>query len=402
MKKFVNLNSLASFGAPPAFASPLVVGFPQTPNRDKFYERLEVIFSRNCLTNNGPMVRDLETKFAESCGVRYASAFTNGTVALQTLIRALDLKGEIIVPSFSFIGTAHAVSWLGLTPVFADINKYTCTIEPESVKQAITSKTSAIIGVHLFGNCCDIDNLRRIADKYNLRLIFDAAQAFGCSCRGSMIGSFGEAEVFSLHATKVLHGFEGGMITTQTKELHDRLCLLRNFGFTHYDRVESIGTNAKMTEPAAAMALTNLENFEDIRAHGQKIQEKYSRLLSEIPGIQVWSQTSEGQSNNRYIVILVAEKEFGLSRDQLYALCHYENIIARRYFYPGCHRMAPYNSRKTDDDHKLQNTLWWAERCLVLPNGPLDNLSDIEVITNLFWFLHANAAEVKQELEKIQ
>src|SRR6185312_10178031 len=213
------------------------------------------------LTNDGPLVQDFESRVAQAVGVRHCVAMCNATIALEIAIRALGLKGEVIVPSFTFVATAHALQWQEITPVFCDIDPETCNIDPARVSELITPRTTGIIGVHLWGRPCNTQALVEIARERGLRLLYDASHAFGCSHRGRMIGSFGDAEVFSFHATKFINTLEGGAILTRSDELAEKARLMRNFGFVNYDKVTHVGTNGKMNEMSGAMGLTSLEDM---------------------------------------------------------------------------------------------------------------------------------------------
>jgi len=223
MKKIGKKKDLAIFGASPAFQEPIHVGYPNIGNKELFLKLADKILDSRRFTNNGPLVQELEQRISKYLGVKHCIALCNGTIALEIAIRALELKGEVIVPSFTFIATAHALSWLGLTPVFADIDPKTHCLDPNSVRSMITPQTSGILAVHLWGRPCDIEALQEIAECYNLELLFDAAHAFGCSYRGTMIGNFGRCEVVSFHATKFFNTFEGGAILTNDDQLADKI-----------------------------------------------------------------------------------------------------------------------------------------------------------------------------------
>ncbi len=224
-------RDLAVFGGEPSFAAPLHVGRPNITDQARFSELVEGLLERRWLTNDGPLVRELEERVAAHVGVRHCVATCNGTVALEIAIRALGLTGEVIVPSYTFIATAHALHWQGLTPVFADIDPRTHTLDPEAVQRAITPRTSGILGVHLWGRAAPVDDLQAIADEHGLPLLFDAAHAFSSTHRQRKIGRFGRAEVFSFHATKFFHSLEGGAIVTDDDDLAETMRLMRNFGF---------------------------------------------------------------------------------------------------------------------------------------------------------------------------
>ncbi len=275
---------LAVFGAARRFKRPLYVGAPNIGDRANLHRLLDEALDRRWLTNDGVLVQEFERRMAEFLGVRHFVAICNATVALEILLRACGLDGEIIVPSFTFVATAHAPQWLGLTPVFCDIDERTHTLDPARVEERITSRTSAILGVHLWGRPCNVEALQGIADQRGLRLLFDAAHALGVSCRGAMVGNFGDAEVFSFHATKFFNTFEGGAITTNDDDLAERLRLKRNFGFAGYDTVVTDGTNGKMSEISAAMGLTSLASLDAFIVHNRCNYEAYRSALAERTG----------------------------------------------------------------------------------------------------------------------
>ena len=248
-----SIEQLAIFGGNPAFTETLHVSRPNFPNREKLLERLTDILDRHWLTNDGPLVKQFERRLAELIGVKHCISTCNGTTALEILIRTLGLDGEVIIPSFTFIATAHCLKWQGITPAFCDIDPTTYTIDPTRLDKLLTSRTTGIIGVHLWGRPCDIEALSEFADRRGLSLVFDAAHALGCSHRGRMVGGFGCAEVFSFHATKFMNTFEGGAITTNDDDIAERARLMKNFGFSGLDTVVSLGINGKMSEPCAAM-----------------------------------------------------------------------------------------------------------------------------------------------------
>ena len=337
-------DELALFGAPPAFANRLHVGCPNIGDRQRLLTRINDILDRRWLTNNGTYVQEFESKLAELVGVKHCIAVCNATVALEIAVRALELRDEVIVPSFTFIATAHALQWQGITPVFCDVDPHTHNLDPGRVEELITSRTTGIIGVHLWGRACDVETLTEIAARRGLTLLFDAAHALGCSARGRMLGRFGQAEVFSFHATKICNTFEGGAVATDDDDLAVRLRLLTNFGFAGYDRVVSLGTNGKMSEVSAAMGLTSLESLDEFVAVNRRNYHQYRTELRELPGVQLLLYDESERATYQYVVIEIDESVTRLSRDQLLELLWAENVLARRYFYPGCHRMEPYRS----------------------------------------------------------
>ena len=258
-----NLEDLAIFGGEPLFKDKLHVGRPNIGNRDRLLARINDILDRRWLSNNGIYVQEFEQRIAELVGVKHCIAICNATIALEIAIRAAGLKGEVIIPSFTFVATAHSLQWQEITPVFCDVDPYTHNLDPLKIEQAITPRTTGIIGVHLWGRPCNVEALTKIAQNHNLKLMFDASHAFGCSTKGRMVGSFGDAEVFSFHATKFLNAFEGGAIVTNNDELATKIRLMKNFGFAGNDNVVYIGTNGKMHEASAAMGLTGLESLDE-------------------------------------------------------------------------------------------------------------------------------------------
>lgn len=382
-----SLQDLARFGGPPLFSAPLHVGRPHVGRRERFDERISRIWESRWLTNDGPLILELEGQLAAFLGVPHCVAVANATVGLQLLLEATGVTGEVIVPSFTFVATAHAVAWQGLTPVFADIDPLTHNIDPVDVARRITPATSAILGVHVWGRPAPVDELTRVARQHQLRLFFDAAHAFGCSAGGRRIGGFGDAEVFSFHATKVFNTFEGGAITTTDAGLAARLRSLRNFGFSDFDRTDLLGTNAKMSEAAAAMGLTSLESFPDFVAENRRHYDAWAQRLEPVPGVSLVPFDPADDSNFHYCVALLGQ-EFGVSRDLLWNVLLAEGVLARRYFWPGCHRMAPYASRPTS----LPHTEELSERVLCLPSGGDLPDDSIETVCELIAFVQANAA----------
>ena len=388
---------LAIFGAAPAFAEPLHVGRPNIGDRERFLARLNDILDRRWLTNRGEYVIELERRIAALVGVRNCVLVTNGTVGLEILIRALGLRGEVIVPAFTFVATAHALQWQEIEPVFADIDPATHCLDPEAVAAVITPRTTGIIGVHLWGRPCPIDALAELARRRGLKLLFDAAHAFGCSSGARMIGSFGEAEVFSFHATKIVNAFEGGAIVTDNDDLAERLRLMQNFGFRGYDRVVYLGINGKMSEVSAAMGLTNLESLEQLIECNRANYRAYAEHLAGTPGLALFAYDERHRSNYQYVVTLVSD-DAPLTRDELVDVLHRENVIARRYFHPGVHRMEPYRSRGADGRWRLPHTEAACRQVLVLPTGPSLSAADIARVCRLIRTALEHAPAVRRQL----
>jgi dTDP-4-amino-4,6-dideoxygalactose transaminase len=363
-------------------------------------QRLNDILDRRWLTNGGFYVNEFEERIAKLTGVAQCVAICNATAGLEIAIRALGLKGEVIVPSFTFIATAHALQWQEITPVFCDIDRQTHCLDPEQVERLITPRTTGIIGVHLWGRPCDIDSLTTIAAKNGLKLIFDSAHAFGCTYKGRPIGGFGDAEVFSFHATKFLNSMEGGAVVTNDSNLADKLRLMRNFGFTNYDQTDSIGVNGKMNEAAAAMGITNLESMAGFIATNHRHYKQYQEELAELPGITLLEYDARERSNYQYVVLEIEETATGVSRDQLMQILHAERVLVRRYFYPGCHRMEPYLGLFADAPLSLPQTESVAERVLTLPTGEAVTPAMIRSVCGLIRIVLDNANDVRKLLEE--
>jgi dTDP-4-amino-4,6-dideoxygalactose transaminase len=392
------MQPLAVFGGEPVFATPLHVGRPNIGDRERFHAYVDEIFDNRWLTNRGPLVRQFEHELSLITGARHCITVCNATIGLEMAIRALGLRGEVIVPSFTFIATAHALQWLGLTPVFCDIDPRTHNLDPAAVEKLITPQTSGIIGVHLWGRPCAVKTLQEVADVHHVKLLFDAAHAFGCSHEGVMIGNFGDVEVFSFHATKAFNTFEGGVITTQDDELARRLRLMENFGFIDYDRVEDVGTNGKMSEICAAMGLTNLQAQETFLSANLKNYHSYQKRIADIPGLSLQSFDEKEKCNFQYVVLEVDPRLTGLSRDMLWRVLQSENVLARRYFWPGCHRMEPYRTLFPDAGRHLPNTEQIAERVMVLPNGATIGETEVDAIAEILATAVEHAEPIRRKL----
>lgn len=368
MKTIHSPADLAINGAAPAFADPLHVGRPNIGDRDQFLRLAGEMFDRRWLSNNGPLVVEFEKRVADYLGVKHCIAMCNGTIALEIAIRALGMTGEVIIPSYTFVATAHALHWQGITPVFADIDPDTHNLDPAAVRRMITSRTTGIIGVHLWGRSAPVEALQAIADEHGLHLMFDAAHAFGCSHGGKMIGSFGRAEVLSFHATKFFNAFEGGAVVTNDDALAETVRLMRNFGFAGFDNVIHPGTNGKMVEVCAAMGLTNLDYIDTVIDANRRNHDAYAAALAGIEGVRLLSFDTTGKNNFQYVVLEVTEGG-AVRRDAILAALHAENVLARKYFWPGCHRMKPYRDLFPNAGVMLEHTQDVADRVIVLPTG---------------------------------
>lgn len=398
MKTLETAGDLAVLGAKPAFEKPLHVGTPNIGSKAKFMERVGDLLDRRWLTNAGPYVQEFERRLAEYLGVRHAIAMCNATVALEIAIRGLGMKGEVIVPSFTFVATAHALQWQEITPVFADVDLATHTLDPARVERMITPRTSGIIGVHVWGRPCAVEALTDIAKRHKLKLLFDAAHAMGCSHGGKMIGNFGDAEVLSFHATKFLNTFEGGAIVTNDDELNAKVRLMKNFGFAGYDNVIYLGVNGKMNEVSAAMGLTSLESIDEFVGVNRRNYEGYVKELAGVKGVSLLNYDCNERCNYQYVVAEIDAGQTGIGRDELVKVLHAENVLARRYFYPGCHRMEPYRSYFPHAGLLLPNTERVASRVLVLPTGTAIGPDEVRAIGRIIRVAVGGAERVREQL----
>ena len=392
------MEKLAITGGPPRFSHPLHVGRPNLCDKQRLYERIDGILERRWLTNDGPVVREFEQKLAETTGVKHCITMCNATVALEIAIRALGFRGEVIVPSYTFVATAHALQWQEITPIFADIDPSSYNLDPGCLDRLITPRTTGIIGVHVFGRPCNTQAIETIARRHGLKVMYDAAHALGCSHENKMIGGFGECEVLSFHATKFLNSFEGGAIVTNNDELADKVRLMRNFGFAGYDHVIYLGINGKMTEVCAAMGLTSLEGIENLIRLNRENYEEYRSQLQGIPGLTLIDYSTIEKRNFHYIVLEINDRQSPLNRDELVEVLHAENVLARKYFWPGCHRMEPYRSLFPNAYLLLPNTELRSAQVMVLPTSQAVSKCDIAAICDILKAALAQATVVRRIL----
>lgn len=400
LNKSKSTDALAILGGGPTFAQTLHVGRPNIGDRETMLRRVNEIFDRRWLSNDGPVVKEFEKRIAEFAGVKHCVAMCNATVALEIAFRALEFEGEVILPSFTFVATAHALQWQEITPVFADIDPATHNIDPAAIERLITPRTTGIVGVHLWGRPCNTEAIEAIGRRHGLKVMYDAAHAFGCSDGGKMVGSFGACEVFSFHATKFLNSFEGGAIVTNDDELATRLRFMRNFGFAGYDKVDYLGVNGKMTEICAAMGLTSLEAIDDVIAINRRNHKAYSEQLRDLPGVCLVQYNASERNNFQYVVVQVDGNVAPLNRDELISVLHAENVLARKYFWPGCHRMQPYRTLQPNAAKELPQTEVVASRVLILPTGQEVSTETVGQICGIIRRAFENAAPVREALRK--
>lgn len=381
-----NLNSTASqrrlavCGGQPQFADPKYVGTPTIPDRTMLHARLDRMLDARRLSNDGPFVQEFEDRLRRlNDGVEVVSV-CNATVGMQLLLKALDVVGEVLLPSFTFIATAHACLWEGLEPVFVDVDRQTHTLDPAAVEACLSNRTAAIVGVHLWGRMCAVSELDAIARDRGIPLIFDAAHAVGCTYKGIPMGRHGTASVVSFHATKFVQSLEGGAILTSDRGLADRLRLLRNFGFQGYDNVVTLGTNAKMNEFCAVMGLGSLDGLDALIATNTANRAACRRALRGLAGLRLYEFDEVERNNFQYLIIEVDPQVCPLSRDELVQVLHAENVIARRYFTPGCHRSGPYRDMPRHRHDHLPVTEQLCDTLLALPTGAGVTTDEISAI----------------------
>ncbi|MDO9634666.1 MAG: DegT/DnrJ/EryC1/StrS family aminotransferase [Paludibacter sp.] len=356
---------------------------PFMPPLEEFIPYLKEIWNNKWLTNNGSMHQQLEKELAAYLGVKHISLFANGTLALMTALQAMNIQGEVITTPFSFVATTHSLWWNKITPVFADIEPETFNINPDKIESMITSKTTAILPVHVYGNPCDYEKIQSIADKYNLKVIYDAAHAFGVKANNHTILNQGDLSILSFHATKIFSTIEGGAIISHSDDMKHHIDNLKNFGFRGETTVEEPGINGKLNEVQAAYGLLQLKYINSFIEKRKLITETYRLLLKDIKGIHFIGDLKHVEPNYAYFPILVDEDKFGISRDQLYEKLKENNIFARRYFYPLISSFEPYKDLTSACKDNLPVANKIAEQVLCLPIYVDLSLEDINHIVNI-------------------
>ena len=355
---------------------PIYVTQPSLPPLEEFYPYLQKIWDNKILTNGGPFHQQLEKALCEHLGVEHLALFSNGTIALVTALQALRITGEVITTPYSFVATAHSLLWNGIKPVFVDIDPATLNLDPAKIEAAITPQTTAIMPVHCYGNPCDVEAIQKIADNYNLRVIYDAAHAFGVETNGGSVLRYGDLSILSFHATKVFNTFEGGAIICPDAKTKLRIDQLKNFGFVDELTVVAPGINGKMSEINAAFGMLQLEYVDGAIARRQQIDSLYRRLLAEVPGVRCLADAGQETSNYSYFPILV-EEAYPLKRDELFQKLKDQGIVARRYFYPLIADFPMYRGLPSAHRDNLPVATRAARQVLCLPIYP--NLADEDV-----------------------
>ncbi|MBX3021241.1 MAG: DegT/DnrJ/EryC1/StrS family aminotransferase [Bdellovibrionales bacterium] len=367
-------------------AKPLYVAQPLLPALSDFHTLLGEIWHSKALTNEGPFHQRLEAEIGKYLDVPTSLLFNNGTIALLAALKLYDLQpgSEVITTPLTFAATAHSISWNGLVPVFVDVLPENLTLDPKSVEKAITNKTSAIMAVHVYGSVCELEALQEIATRNNLRLLYDAAHAFGVTVKGRSIASFGDASIFSFHATKLFNTFEGGLVATPKETDKASLRCLRNFGIKNEEEVVSIGINGKMNELQAAIGLLNLPLIEEEKRLRSNLRKKYNEVLGHLPGITIQQPQDGVSSSEQYYPLIIDEGAFGRSRDEIYGALKEHSIFSRKYFHPICTDFSPYKNWKVTSTRPSPyvNTVKSRVLCLPFHSGVLDE--HFEKISKVF------------------
>ena len=348
---------------------PVYVTRPHLPPMEDFLPYLEEIWKRRVLTNAGPFHEEFERRLSDYLEVDHISLFSNGTLGLVTALQELRVSGEVITTPYSFVATAHALLWNGLKPVFVDIDPVTLNVDPEKIEAAITPQTTAILAVHVYGRPCDTEAIQRIADAYNLRVIYDAAHAFGVKPVGGNLFRCGDLSVLSFHATKVFNTFEGGAVISPDEKTKQRIDRLKNFGFVDEVTVVAPGINGKMNEFSAALGLLQLRDIEEVLAQRGIVEERYRIGLKSVQGIELLPPVAVARANHAYCPILV-NRDFHLSRDELYERLKQAGIYARRYFYPLITEFPMYRGLPSARRESLPIASDIAQRVICLPLFP--------------------------------
>ena len=356
----------------------ITVTSPLLPPLEEFIPYLQEIWDRKWITNNGHFHQELEKALTEYLGVEYLSVFTNGTLPLITALQALRVQGEVITTPYSFVATTHAIWWNGLKPVFVDIDPITGNIDPDKIEAAITPRTCAIMPVHVYGTPCDVERIDAIARKYNLKVIYDAAHAFGVTYKGKSVLEYGDISTLSFHATKTYNTVEGGALVCHSAEMKQQIDYLKNFGFAGETEVVGPGINSKMDEIRAAYGLLNLKYVDAAIAARKEVAKQYVEALKDVKGISLYQPIANSllpiannevpsRLNYSYFPIFINATEYGMTRDELYEKMKANNVLGRRYFYPLISTFSPYCAYPSASVDNLPIATQWADTVICLP-----------------------------------
>lgn len=389
-------DSFSLFGDDATFKSQVPVGQLYFPSWERYEAAMRGIFERRYYTNQGPLVQELELKLEEYLEVKHVVCVTNATIGLMMAAEAMNLSGKVIMPSFTFIASAQSLSWVGIKPVFCDVNPLTHQMDIDQLDSLIDEDVTGIMGVNLWGGVCDPVRLEMYAEERNLKLYFDSAHAFGCMVGNKKVANFGSVEVFSFHATKVLSATEGGCLCTNDDELAAKLRNIRS----SYGAGKSVAvvktSNGRMSEAQAAIALMSLEDFSQNQNKNETLFHVYKEKLKVIPGIKMLTPAGVTFSNYQYVVCEIDESVFGLSRDELITVLKAENVAARRYFYPAAHRNVEFIGNSNANALPITEQL--CATCIQFPIGDMTDRKIVETICELLDRVHRNAGELKQFL----
>lgn len=361
----------------------ITVTSPLLPNLDEFNEMLRDIWASKWITNNGSFHKQLEAELCTYLKVPYISLFTNGTLPLITALQALRISGEVITTPFSFVATTHSIWWNGIKPVFVDIDPSNCGLDPDKIEAAITPKTTAIMPVHCYGKPCDTERIQAIADKYGLKVIYDAAHAFGVEVNGESILNKGDMSTLSFHATKVYNTIEGGALVMHDEQTKKRIDYLKNFGFAGETEVVAPGINSKMDEVRAAYGLLNLRQVDACIDARRQVAVRYRDALRDVPGISFFDDMPGVRHNYSYFPIFVNAEEYGMTRDELYFKLKEHNILGRRYFYPLISTFSTYRGLSSATADNLPNATRIANEVICLPMHHELNEKDLNRILDV-------------------
>jgi len=389
----------AILGSPPAFKEPIFINRPMIPDKNELFAEYEKILSSRWLTNNGRYLQEFEKQLSQFLEVDNCSVFCNGTLALQLAIQGLRLGGEVITTPFTFPATIHALYWNNIKPVFCDVNPQTYNLDTTKIESLITPNTAGILPVHVFGNPCDVYSLEKIAKNYGLKIIYDSAHAFGVKYNGKSIGSFGDASMFSFHATKSFNTLEGGAIASSDIPLINRLSYYKNFGIADEEHVIGPGINGKMNEFQAVFGLLNLKKVNAEIEKRKVLTNIYTNELQKIDGLSFQLFDSAVERNYQYFTIRIEKEKFNLSRDQLHLALKQENIITRKYFYPLCSNYPCYHALPSASKESLPEANNLASSILCLPlYGELKE-EEVLKITESIEICHHYAKEIINKIE---